>query len=179
MKQETDNIVMNPTYEERDHSQPEPIGDQQLLHHSSTFTESYDQERSNNKDSESTRNAEQQLKNMHHRSTSHIKSADISPMSETLCNPHMDEGTFKCSTCGKAFKYKSSLDSHLRTHAGGKPYVCNTCGKRFRETSQLKYHTQIHTGEKAFPCNTCGIRFVTSSALVNHKRDHTGERPYT
>nr|XP_020450709.1 zinc finger protein 2 homolog isoform X2 [Monopterus albus] len=164
LKQETDPFMLTPTYEDSDHSEPEPDSDQQLLSHSSPVAESQDQRGNQHVDSGST---------------SHSRNVDNSPMSQTDSDPTTGNKSLKCDTCGKEFKWKSKLNQHLRIHTGEKPYSCETCGKSFGRSSALIIHKRIHTGEKLHLCNTCGKGFRQRSELTTHLRIHTGERPFS
>uniref|UniRef100_A0A8D9ECP7 Zinc finger protein Xfin n=1 Tax=Cacopsylla melanoneura TaxID=428564 RepID=A0A8D9ECP7_9HEMI len=57
---------------------------------------------------------------------------------------------FKCETCGRAFRQKSTLLQHERIHTDTRPYPCNECGKRFRQQSHLIQHIRIHANEKPY-----------------------------
>ncbi|KAI5695354.1 hypothetical protein M8J76_014062 [Diaphorina citri] len=57
---------------------------------------------------------------------------------------------FKCDTCGRAFRQKSTLLQHERIHTDTRPYPCNECGKRFRQQSHLIQHIRIHANEKPY-----------------------------
>ncbi len=60
------------------------------------------------------------------------------------------ETCYACEFCNKNnFPDASSLERHLRSHTGVKPYQCpeRTCLKRFPEKNNLKQHIQrMHTG---------------------------------
>ncbi|KAM3846940.1 uncharacterized protein M6D78_004026 isoform 1-T3 [Vipera latastei] len=85
---------------------------------------------------------------------------------------------YKCTQCGKNFKWSCLLISHKRNHTGEKPYKCTECGKSFNKNCFLIYHKRIHTGEKPYKCMECEKTFSRRSTLTLHKKIHTGEKPY-
>uniref|UniRef100_A0A8D9DLZ1 Zinc finger protein 502 n=1 Tax=Cacopsylla melanoneura TaxID=428564 RepID=A0A8D9DLZ1_9HEMI len=85
---------------------------------------------------------------------------------------------FKCETCGRAFRQKSTLLQHERIHTDTRPYPCNECGKRFRQQSHLVQHLRIHNDEKPYTCIYCGRQFRQRTILNQHTRIHTGEKPH-
>lgn len=53
-----------------------------------------------------------------------------------------------CSICSKGFKDKYSVNVHIRTHTGEKPFACSLCGKSFRQKAHLAKHYQTHVTQK-------------------------------
>lgn len=94
-------------------------------------------------------------------------------------NPNGDLRLFKCLTCGKDFKQKSTLLQHERIHTDSRPYGCPECGKRFRQQSHLTQHLRIHANEKPYACVYCPRTFRQRAILNQHLRIHSGEKPYS
>ncbi len=82
---------------------------------------------------------------------------------------------FKCVICGKVLSSRSSLDTHLMTHTGEKPYKCQICLKTFRQRGHLDNHSKMHTGEKPFKCSVCGKSFRLPHHLKKHAETHMGK----
>lgn len=59
-----------------------------------------------------------------------------SPSPGSIKSKGSDLRLFKCLTCGKDFKQKSTLLQHERIHTDSRPYGCPDCGKRFRQVSE-------------------------------------------
>ncbi|XP_067014478.1 transcription factor Ken [Anabrus simplex] len=53
-----------------------------------------------------------------------------------------------CTICSKGFKDKYSVNVHIRTHTGEKPFTCTLCGKSFRQKAHLAKHYQTHIAQK-------------------------------
>jgi len=70
----------------------------------------------------------------------------------------------KCRVCNRIFPREKSLQAHLRTHTGERPYMCDypNCIRAFTQSGQLKTHQRLHAGEKPFVCSSpgCGNRYT-------------------
>ncbi|XP_045188713.2 zinc finger and BTB domain-containing protein 24-like [Mercenaria mercenaria] len=95
--------------------------------------------------------------------------------------PRMSQLPFyKCAECGKTFKQKGNLKTHIRLHIAGTPYHCpeEGCDKSYRSNESLRRHLLTHQGIKPFQCDICEQRFSSNVALTEHRSRHLDERPY-
>ena len=55
----------------------------------------------------------------------------------------------KCKVCDKRFTRPSSLQTHMYSHTGEKPFACNVegCGRHFSVVSNLRRHRKVQKGE--------------------------------
>jgi len=86
---------------------------------------------------------------------------------------------FTCPVCERGFTDLLSVQDHINTHFGSRPYKCKHCDESFACSSSQRRHVQyMHTHEKRFKCKDCDYMCVESSKLKRHIRIHSGERPY-
>ncbi|XP_030557329.1 zinc finger protein 91-like [Drosophila novamexicana] len=85
---------------------------------------------------------------------------------------------FMCPQCPKAYKNKSTLKSHIRTHTCERPFQCPHCPKAFKQSMHLRNHISNHEGKAAFKCPHCRKYFIEKAKYDEHTRFHIGHRAY-
>ncbi|XP_030565509.1 zinc finger protein 888-like [Drosophila novamexicana] len=88
------------------------------------------------------------------------------------------EKQFKCAQCPKAYKNKSSLKIHMRTHLDEPPLQCPHCPKTFKKSANLRTHIFTHAGETPLKCLYCRKYFLEKAEHDEHARFHVGPRAY-
>uniref|UniRef100_A0A2K5R5Q8 C2H2-type domain-containing protein n=1 Tax=Cebus imitator TaxID=2715852 RepID=A0A2K5R5Q8_CEBIM len=74
-----------------------------------------------------------------------VSAVEVKPKVEAVLYKH------KCKYCSKVFGTDSSLQIHLRSHTGERPFVCSVCGHCFTTKGNLKVHFHRHPQVKANP----------------------------
>ncbi len=79
--------------------------------------------------------------------------------------------------------HAKGFQDHLKLHSGIKSHLCELCGRAFVFRSSLNSHIRLnHRGEertkplKKFVCSTCGHTVSSKERLDIHERIHTDER---
>lgn len=87
--------------------------------------------------------------------------------------------SFKCSSCPKYFRTKSSRTEHENYCLGLLPYVCKYCDKRFPSPTKLKNHVKLKHDKKFIAiCSICNIGFVKYSDYKSHKISHSTDKKF-
>jgi uncharacterized Zn-finger protein len=87
------------------------------------------------------------------------------------------EKKHKCPDCPAAFKQKSDLVRHVRTHTREKPFKCGECPRTFAQPCGLSVHLRSHgDGAVSHRCHLCNLTYKFPSSLARHVR-HTHEQP--
>jgi hypothetical protein len=76
--------------------------------------------------------------------------------------------------CKKAYKSKSALQKHSRTHKIEKPYICDFvgCNSAFFQKCDLVRHKGTHTDAQPYVCVVCDKKFNQRGNLNVHMKSH-------
>ena len=86
---------------------------------------------------------------------------------------HKDERPIKCDECDQMFKNNNKLCAHKRrVHSKGPLLMCELCGKAFRHRDGLTTHIKVHTAEKRHACHLCEYRCKRGDNLKKHMKIH-------
>ncbi|XP_039619455.1 zinc finger protein ZFPM1 isoform X1 [Polypterus senegalus] len=91
-------------------------------------------------------------------SPSQEKSKDVHPNERVCPFPH----------CNKSCPSASSLEIHMRTHSGERPFVCLICLSAFTTKANCERHLKVHTDTLNGICHGCGFISTTRDILYSH-----------
>uniref|UniRef100_A0A673JEC5 Zinc finger protein ZFPM1-like n=1 Tax=Sinocyclocheilus rhinocerous TaxID=307959 RepID=A0A673JEC5_9TELE len=70
--------------------------------------------------------------------------------------------------CNKSCPSASSLEIHMRTHSGERPFVCLICLSAFTTKANCERHLKVHTDSLNGVCHGCGFISTTQDILYSH-----------
>ncbi|XP_042600113.1 zinc finger protein ZFPM1-like [Cyprinus carpio] len=70
--------------------------------------------------------------------------------------------------CNKSCPSASSLEIHMRTHSGERPFVCLICLSAFTTKANCERHLKVHTDSLNGVCHSCGFISTTRDILYSH-----------
>lgn len=70
--------------------------------------------------------------------------------------------------CNKSCPSASSLEIHMRTHSGERPFVCLICLSAFTTKANCERHLKVHTDTLNGVCHGCGFVSTTKDILYSH-----------
>ncbi|OXA47395.1 hypothetical protein Fcan01_18015 [Folsomia candida] len=93
-------------------------------------------------------------------------------VSKHVKTEHTENPTrFPCILCGKEFRTRRDLESHISTHTTEKAYTCSTCGRSFAQQTGMKVHEATHlekSTRRIVKCGLCVRIFLSKSNLLTH-----------
>ncbi|KAB1260621.1 Zinc finger protein ZFPM1 [Camelus dromedarius] len=70
--------------------------------------------------------------------------------------------------CRKSCPSASSLEIHMRSHSGERPFVCLICLSAFTTKANCERHLKVHTDTLTGVCHSCGFISTTRDILYSH-----------
>ncbi|XP_039988439.1 zinc finger protein ZFPM1 isoform X4 [Xiphias gladius] len=70
--------------------------------------------------------------------------------------------------CNKSCPSASSLEIHMRTHSGERPFICLICLSAFTTKANCERHLKVHTDTLNGLCHGCGFVSTTRDILYSH-----------
>lgn len=92
----------------------------------------------------------------------------------------------KCLFCNKTLASPVTLENHLRTHIGEKPFACKSCERTFYSQRARYDHMRTHMSslpsgsrKMIFQCEFCPKQFYTKNVFQDHVRVHNpDDKPF-
>uniref|UniRef100_A0A3Q2D3D8 Zinc finger protein, FOG family member 1 n=1 Tax=Cyprinodon variegatus TaxID=28743 RepID=A0A3Q2D3D8_CYPVA len=94
--------------------------------------------------------------------------AASSPPQEKPKESYPNERICPFPQCNKSCPSASSLEIHMRTHSGERPFVCLICLSAFTTKANCERHLKVHTDILSGVCHGCGFVSTTRDILYSH-----------
>ncbi|KAK2841747.1 hypothetical protein Q5P01_011947 [Channa striata] len=94
--------------------------------------------------------------------------AASSPPHEKPKESYPNERICPFPQCNKSCPSASSLEIHMRTHSGERPFVCLICLSAFTTKANCERHLKVHTDTLNGVCHGCGFVSTTRDILYSH-----------
>ncbi|KAL6479035.1 hypothetical protein MHYP_G00124680 [Metynnis hypsauchen] len=94
--------------------------------------------------------------------------ATSSPPQEKPKDSYPNERVCPFPQCKKSCPSASSLEIHMRTHSGERPFVCLICLSAFTTKANCERHLKVHTDTLNGVCHGCGFVSTTRDILYSH-----------
>ncbi|KAJ8398654.1 hypothetical protein AAFF_G00421820 [Aldrovandia affinis] len=96
------------------------------------------------------------------------KQEPASPPLEKPRDSYPNERICPFPHCNKSCPSASSLEIHMRTHSGERPFVCLICLSAFTTKANCERHLKVHTDTLNGVCHGCGFISTTRDILYSH-----------
>ncbi|XP_038662438.1 zinc finger protein ZFPM1 isoform X3 [Scyliorhinus canicula] len=90
------------------------------------------------------------------------------PTEEKLKDPSPPERVCPFPQCNKSCPSASSLEIHVRSHSGERPFVCLICLSAFTTKANCERHLKVHMDSLNGVCHGCGFVSTTRDMLYSH-----------
>ncbi|XP_072926299.1 zinc finger protein ZFPM1 isoform X1 [Hemitrygon akajei] len=90
------------------------------------------------------------------------------PKEDKLKEPSPHERICPFPQCNKSCPSASSLEIHVRSHSGERPFVCLICLSAFTTKANCERHLKVHTDTLNGVCHGCGFVSTTRDILYSH-----------
>ncbi|XP_066541450.1 zinc finger protein ZFPM1 isoform X2 [Hoplias malabaricus] len=94
--------------------------------------------------------------------------AAASPPQDKPKDSYPNERVCPFPQCKKSCPSASSLEIHMRTHSGERPFVCLICLSAFTTKANCERHLKVHTDTLNGVCHGCGFVSTTRDILYSH-----------
>ncbi|XP_012688018.1 zinc finger protein ZFPM1 isoform X2 [Clupea harengus] len=94
--------------------------------------------------------------------------AASSPPQDKSKDSYPNERVCPFPQCNKSCPSASSLEIHMRTHSGERPFMCLICLSAFTTKANCERHLKVHTDTLSGVCHGCGFISTTRDILYSH-----------